>query len=239
MAKAQADPSVPNLLLAALPQKEYRRLLAHLEPVTLSVKEVLHEPHQPIQYVYFPESGLITKVVSTEDGACVEVAMTGREGMTGICLFFGGGRTSPFRAIVQVPGTARRMKAAAFEAEVRRNGIWTDLLLGYTHSVLTMVSQSAACNLLHDVEKRCCRWLLMAHDRIGSDEFSLTQEALALMLGVRRQSITEVARHLSRKRLISYRWGKLTILNRAGLEAASCGCYQLIRQYSSVGSTHD
>ena len=229
MAKVAADSPVKNHLLAALPHKEYKRLLPHLELVSLGVKEVLHELYQPIQYVYFPENGLITKVVSTEDGACVEVGVVGREGMTGICVFMGS-RTAPFKTVVQVPGEARRMEAAVFQAEVKRNWAWNDLLLGYSQAVLCMVSQSAGCNLLHDVEKRFCKSLLMAHDRMDSDEFSLTQESLALMLGVRRQSISEVANKLSRKKLIRYRWGQLTILDRQDLEAVACGCYRLIKQ---------
>src|ERR1700678_1063138 len=177
MSKVAADSPVKNHLLAALPQKEYKRLLPHLELVSLDVKEVLHEPYQPIKYVYFPENGLITKVVSTEDGACVEVGIVGKEGMTGHFVFMGS-NTSPFKAIVQVPGEARRVKTAVFQAEVKRNWAWTDLLLRYSQAVVCMVSQSVACNCLHTVEKRCCRWLLMAHDRMESDEFSLTQESV-------------------------------------------------------------
>ncbi len=231
MAKVAAHAPVKNHLLAALPSKEYRRLLPHLESVSLSLKQVLHEPYKPIQYVYFPESGLVTKIVSTEEGANVEVGMTGKEGMTGICCFLGSGCAAPFKAIVQIPGVAKRMKAAVFRAQARRNDAWTDLLHSYMHGVLSMVSQSAACNLVHNVEKRCCRCLLMTQDRMESDKFPLTQEALALMLGVRRQSITVVASGLSDQGLIRYRWGKVTILNRQGLEAAACGCYQLIRQH--------
>ena len=229
MPKVAVDPPVKNKLLAALPQTEYKRLLLHLELVSLSVKEILHETYQPIQHVYFPESGLITKLVLMEDGASVEVGMVGKEGMAGICNFMGNS-TSPFKTVVQIPGEARRIKAAVFQAEVRRNWVWTDLLLGYSRTLLYMISQSAACNRLHSVEKRCCRWLLMTHDRMESDEFPLTQESVALTLGVHRQSITEVARSLSRRGLIRYRWGKLTILDRHGLEAAACECYQLIRQ---------
>jgi CRP-like cAMP-binding protein len=230
MAKVAADSPGKNQLLAALPHKEYKRLLPHLELVSLGVKEVLHEPYQPIQYIYFPENGLITKVASTEDGSSVEVGMAGKEGMTGICVFMGSS-TAPFKAVVQISGEAMRIEAAVFQAEIRRNWPWSDLLLRYSQGFLCMVSQSAACNLLHSVEKRCCRWLLMVHDRMESDEFPLTQESLALMLGVHRQSITEVARSLSRRGLIHYRWGKVTILDRQGLEAAACECYQLIRQH--------
>src|ERR1019366_8498176 len=149
--------------------------------------------------------------------------------MAGICCYLRSG-TSPFKTLVQIPGEARRIKAAVFQAAVKGNEAWTDLLHNYTHAFLSMVSQSAACNLLHNVEKRFCRSLLMAHDRMDSDEFSLTQESLALMLGVRRQSISEVANKLSRKKLIRYRWGQLTILDRQGLEAVACGCYRLIKQ---------
>lgn len=239
MAKAATQPPIQNQLLAALPRNEIRQLLPHLELVSLAPKEVLHKPYQPMPFVYFPENGLITKIVTTEDGAAVEVGMAGKEGMIGICTFLGS-EWAPFNAAVQVPGTAWRLKAAVFRTAVRRNGPCVNLLRRYTHAFLSMVSQSAACNLLHNLEKRCCRWLLMAHDRMDSDRFPLTQESLALMLGVRRQSITEVARRLSRKGLIRYQWGQLTILNRQGLEAAACECYQLIKQHfrfrSSSGS---
>jgi CRP-like cAMP-binding protein len=230
MAKVATHPPIRNQLLAALPRKECERHDSRLELVPLALKEVLHEPYQPMPYVYFPENGLITKIVTTEDGASVEVGMAGKEGMIGICTFLGSD-TAPFKAVVQIPGEAWRMKAAAFRAVVRRNGSWINLLRRYTHAFLSMVSQCAACNLLHRVDERCCRWLLMTHDRLDVDEFPLTQESLALMLGVRRQSISEVARRLSRKGLIRYQWGQLAILNRQGLEAAACECYPLIKQY--------
>jgi CRP-like cAMP-binding protein len=236
MAKVAADSPVKNLLLAALPHKEFERLLPHLKTVSLGAKEVLQEPYQPIKYVFFPENGVITKVVSTADGAKVEVGVVGKEGMTGTFIFMGS-NTSPFRDVVQIPGKARRVEAPVFQAEVKRNWAWTDLLLRYSQAVVCMVSQSAACNCLHTVEKRCCRWLLMAHDRMESDEFPLTQESIAQMLGVHRQSITEVARSLSRLGLIRYQWGKVTILDRHGLEAAACECYQLIRQQFRFGSS--
>jgi len=235
MVKFACDPPVRNQLLAALPQKEFERLLPHLDLVSLRVKEVLHEPYQPIRYAYFPENGLITRVVSTEDGSSVEVGVVGKEGMTGICVFMGSS-TAPFKTVVQVPGEARRMEAAVFQAEVKRNWAWTDLMLDYSQTVLCMISQLVACNRLHSLEKRYCRWLLMAHDRMESDEFPLTQESFALLLGVHRQSITEVARSLSRRGLIRYRWGQLAILNRQGLEAAACECYQLIRRQFRFGS---
>jgi CRP-like cAMP-binding protein len=234
MAKVATD-SPKNLLLAALPHKEYERLLPHLKTVSLSVKQVLQEPYQPIRYVYFPENGVITKVVSTADGAKVEVGVVGKEGMTDTFAFMES-NISPFKDIVQVAGEARRVDAAVFHAEIKRNWSWNDLLLRYTQAVVCMVSQSAACNCLHTVEKRCCRWLLLAHDRMDSDEFPLTQESIAQMLGIHRQSITEVARSLSRRGLIRYRWGKVTILDRPGLEAAACECYQLIRQQFRFGS---
>ena len=236
MTKISSAPPARNELLAALPQREFKRILPDLEPVALRMKEVLFEAFQPIQYVYFPESGLITRFVTTENGDGAEIGMTGKEGMAGICCCLRSD-TSPFKAVVQIPGEARRIKAAVFQAAVKGNEVWTDLLLKYIHAFLSMVSQSAGCNLLHDVEKRFCKSLLMAHDRMDSDEFSLTQESLALMLGVRRQSISEVANKLSRKKVIRYRWGQLTILDRQGLEAAACECYQLIRHQFRFGSS--
>ncbi|HZZ78914.1 MAG TPA: hypothetical protein VFE62_10375, partial [Gemmataceae bacterium] len=143
MAKPPGDSLVVNRILAALPHKEFRRILTHLEPVSLNARDIIHEPYKPIDYVYFPESGVVSKVASTEDGACVEVGMTGREGMTGLCLFLGVRRTSPFKAIVQVPGKAKRLKAILFDAEVERNAAWTGILLDYTHAVLSVSSQLA------------------------------------------------------------------------------------------------
>lgn len=236
MPKVPTDPPVKNQLLAALPHREYKRLLPHLETVSLRVKDVLHEPYQPIKHVYFPENVLLTKVVSTADGSSMEVGVVGKDGMSAMFVFMGSS-TSPFKTIVQVSGDARRVKTAVFEAEIKRNWAWNGLLLRYTQAVVCMVSQSAACNCLHTVEKRFCRWLLMTHDRMEADEFPLTQEFIASMLGIHRQSITEVAQSLSQRGLIRYRWGKVTILDRHGLEAAACECYQLIRQQFRFGSS--
>jgi CRP-like cAMP-binding protein len=229
MAKTALSPApVANRLLAALPRREFTRLLRRLALVPLGQGEVLYEAGEPIPFVYFPESGLVSIVAPMGDGAIAETGMVGKEGMVGIPLFLGKQR-APFRAVVQIPAEARRMAAAAFKAEVKRGTPLTNLLTRYLASFLAHVGQSAACNSHHSVEKRCCRWLLLARDRLGRDEFPLTHEFLAAMLGVRRTGVTEVAGALQRRGLIRYGRGRLAILDPQGLEAASCPCYRVIK----------
>ncbi len=219
---------VANRLLAALSYRESTRLLRRLVLVPLGHGEVLYEAGEPIPSVYFPEGGLVSIIAPMGDGEIAETGLVGKEGMVGIPLFLGKER-APFRAVVQIPAEARRMEAAAFKAEVRRDTPLTRLLTRYLAVFLTHVGQSAACNSHHSVEKRCCRWLLLARDRLGRDEFPLTHEFLAAMLGVRRTSVTEVAGALQRRGLIRYSRGRLTILDPTGLEAASCPCYRVIK----------
>lgn len=217
-----------NRLLALLPPKDYQRLLPHLEPVSLEFKQILYEPGQPIPHVYFPNSGVISWLGVDDGGSTVEVATIGNEGMAGFRVLLGAD-TSPAKVMVQVPGDALRMKSAAIKAELIRAGALIDVLHRYLNAFLTQVTQSVACNTLHPLEKRFGRWLLMTHDRVRSDHFPLTHELLAQMLGVRRASVTEAARKLQKAGLIRYIHGKITILDRAGLEAASCGCYRAVK----------
>ena len=198
-----------------------------VERVALSVKEVIYEPFEPIPYIYFPETGVTSILVIMGDGKASEVGLVGNEGMLGLPVFLGA-ETSPGRSYSQVPGESRRMAAPAFTEVLPRAGTLARRLQRYTQALFTQVSQSAACNNLHEIAQRCCRWLLMTHDRVGGAEFVLTHEFLAAMLGVRRASVSAVAATLQRAGLIRYHRGQMTIINRPGLEAAACECYRII-----------
>jgi CRP-like cAMP-binding protein len=208
-------------------------LAADLEPATLNHGEVLFDAGKPIRSVYFPDGGLVSVLVPLEDGRVAEVAVVGREGVVGLPAFLGAD-THPHRAVVQAPGTALRLPAAALRTAARSSAALNELLLRYADAFLVQVSQSAVCNCLHSVPKRCSRWLLMAQDRVGSDRLPFTLKFLALMLTVRQASVSEATSALERAGLIRYRRGDLRILDRAGLEAASCGCYRLIEDYFAL-----
>jgi CRP-like cAMP-binding protein len=230
MPAATAKRSPPaNRLLAALPKREYQRLLPNLEHFPLVFREILYEPGDPIRNVYFPTSGVVALLAAVEDRATLEVGLVGREGMVGVPIFMGV-KTSRDRAVVQAAGGALRMKATAFRKECNTLRSLPRLLQRYTYLRLTHIAQGAACNRFHPVHARVARWLLTTHDRIGADEFHLTQEFLSNMLGVRREGVNKAASTLQQKRLISYNRGALTILNREGLEAVTCQCYGIIKQ---------
>lgn len=220
---------IGNRLLAALPPEEYKRLLPHMETVPLALKQVLYVPNQTIEYVYFPNNGVCSLIVIMEDGSSVEVGTVGNEGMVGIALFLGADRL-PSEAFAQVAGNAMRMKADVFKREVFPGSPLHNLLQRYTQTLFNQVGQSAACNRLHCVEERCCRWLLMTQDRVGSDRFPLTQEFLAQMLGVRRASVSAIAAKLQKAGFISYSRGIITIVDRKSLETVSCECYKVVKQ---------
>jgi CRP-like cAMP-binding protein len=219
---------VDNRLLALLPQEEHEGLLSNLEQVPLDFKQVLYEPGSLIEFAYFPLSGVISSVAIMEDGLGVSVAMIGNEGMVGLRAFLGAD-VSPQQVIVQVPGQAMRMAISLLREEIRGGGSLFQTIYRYLNAFLTQVMQSVACQTLHPLEKRCCRWLLMAHDRVRADQFPLTHGLLAHMLGVRRASVTEVARRLQKAGLIDYIHGKVTVLDREGLERASCECYRAVK----------
>jgi CRP-like cAMP-binding protein len=224
---------IENRILAALPTKEYNRLVAQMERVPLPFAEVLYEPGDTIQHVYFPNDSIVSLLSTVEDRSTLEVGIIGNEGLVGLSILLGV-KTSPNRALVQGEGSAMRMKAAALRKETSGDGSLQRLLHRHTHALMTQIAQSAACNRFHKVEARLARWLLMMHDRIGSDEFRLTQLFLSDMLGVRRVGVTNAATVLQRNRLITYSRGHITILNRAGLEAAACKCYSIIKaEYDS------
>jgi CRP-like cAMP-binding protein len=225
--KERASPA--NKLLAALPRREYQRLIPNLEEIPLVFEKVLYEPGDSIRDVYFPTSGIVSLLAGVEDRATLEVGLVGREGMVGVPIFMGV-NTSLNRAVVQGAGSALRMKARVFRKECDNGGPLPGLLRRYTHSMLTQISQSAVCNRFHPVDARLARWLLMTRDRMGADEFQLTQEFLSNMLGTRREGVNKAAGLLQQQHLISYSRGALTILNGAGLEAIACQCYGIIKE---------
>jgi len=217
-----------NKLLDGLSPHEYSRLRPHLQLVPWEFKQVLYEPRAPIDYAYFPLEGVASMVTLMEDGRGIEVATIGREGVIGLAALLGGDKTIA-RFIVQVPGTALRMKAEVLKGETGQDSPLGRLLLLYNTAFLKQITQSVACNGLHSLVQRACRWLLMNRDRIDTEELPLTHELLADMLGVRRSSVSEVLEPLQKKGLIRYRRGKLTIVNRKGLESAACECYRAVK----------
>lgn len=218
-----------NMLIAALDGKTCQRLQAALEPVSLVLGEVLYEPGEPIRHVYFPGDGLISLLAVGEGNLVLEVALVGREGFFGIPLVLGS-RISSVRALVQGAGTAMRMSAARFLRELKSNPALQRELNRYANTLMAQIAQNAACNRFHVVEARLARWLLMTFDRLQKKEFCMTQEFLASMLGVRRVGVSAAASALRHRKLIEYRRGSITILDRKGLAGAACKCYQANRK---------
>jgi CRP-like cAMP-binding protein len=221
-----------NRLLAALPTKDYARLLSGLEPVTLTYGEVLHEPGNAIEHVYFPLDCLVSLLTIVEGRQALEVALVGREGIVGSRLAFGIA-VSSVRAVVQGTGTALRVESARFLQELRRSPALQQALFDFTDMLMSQITQTAACNTFHVLEARLARWLLMTRERLSSGEFSLTQNFLADMLGVRRVGVSVAAGALRRRKLIHYQRGHITILDQQGLEAASCSCYRSAKSWAS------
>ena len=222
------DQKHTNRVLASIPPKEYQRLRAQLEPVTLRFGQVLYQPGKPIRHVYFPVDCLISLLTAVDKRRTLEVGMVGNEGMAGMPFILGIG-VSGVRALVQGGGNALRMDAAHFRIEFDRNPPLQQALYRYTYALMAQISQTAACNRFHETEARLARWLLMTRDRVGSDDFPLTHEFLAHMLGLRRVGVTEAASALKRRKLIGYSRGKIQILDTKGLNASSCSCYQAVK----------
>jgi CRP-like cAMP-binding protein len=217
-----------NRLLALLPAADYRQLSVHLQAVPLPARQVLYKARSPIDYVYFPNSGFVSAMAVMEDGAAIEVATIGNEGMSGLTAFIGDS-TSPYEVMVQVSGDGLRVAADVLHKAAAADGPLRDLLVRYNTAFATQVSYAVACNGLHKVEQRCCRWLLMTADRVGSDDLPLTHEFLGIMLGVRRASVTDVLNPLQVRGLVQNGRGLIRILDRPAMEATSCECYRAVR----------
>lgn len=228
-----------NRILKALPPEEYERLNADLEPVTMPLGEILCHPDEPIRHVYFPNHGTVSLVSNFEDGTSVEVGMVGNEGMFGVSVFLGSIST-PLLAQVQLPGDGFRMRADVLRREFTKSGQLQDLLLRYTQAFITQIAQTAACNRAHPIEGRLSKWLLMCADRANSKDLALTHEFIAMMLGARRAGVTEAAGALRARGLIDYKRGQVMILDRQGLESASCECYPMVkREFARLMGNHD
>ncbi|XGA79842.1 Crp/Fnr family transcriptional regulator [Halomonas sp. CH40] len=218
-----------NHLLAALTASEYQRLVPDLERVELKHGASLAESGQPMQHVYFPTDSIVSLLCVMEAGDSTEIAVVGFEGIVGISLFMGG-ETTPTRAIVQSAGTAYRLKGQRLKDEFSRGGPMQGLLLRYTQALLTQMAQTAVCNRHHSLDKQLCRWLLLSLDRLPTNELRMTQELIANMLGVRREGVTESAGKLQKAGLIAYQRGRITILDKSGLEDRACECYKIVKQ---------
>ncbi len=217
-----------NRLLSLLSDVDYEHLRPHLSLIALDYRKILYEAARPIERVYFPIDGVASLVITTADGASAEVGTIGSEGMVGlpICL---GEREAPSSVYVQVPGTSLTMDTDTFRGELGRSPSLNLVMLRYAHAFFNQVAQSAACAHLHQVEQRCCRWLLMTRDRMPSGEFLLTHEFLGMMLGVRRTTVTEVMGGLQKAGLVRYRRGHVSILDHEALRHRACECYDISR----------
>lgn len=218
-----------NRLLAALSRDVQIRLLPRMEKISFTLRQILYEAGQPISHVYFPLSGVVSLVMTLRGGDSVEVATTGNEGLVGTPVLLGAER-SALKAVCQVTGQGLKMRTDAFRRSVEEHPELQSLVRRYAQALVEQIAQTTACNHVHSVQARMCRWLLMTHDRVGADEFQLTQEFLAQMLGVRRPSVTVAAGLLQKQGLIRYQRGRIRITHRAGLESGACECYETVRQ---------
>jgi len=218
-----------NKLLAALPDAEYEHILPDLEQTYLYFGESIYESSERLNYAYFPITSVVSMVYTMLDGASAEMGMVGDEGLIGIALLTGG-ETRPNRAVALHAGSAIRMKASAFREEFRRGASFQRSSLRYIQALLTQVSQRAVCNGLHSIEQRLACWLLMTHDRVGSEKLQVTQEFVSSLLGVRREGVSLTTGSLRNKGVIVCKRGFITILDRAGLEATACECYRVIKE---------
>ena len=218
-----------NFLLAALPDPEWRRWQQLLEKVEMPLGEVLYESGATLTHVYFPTTSIVSLLYVMENGASAEIAVVGNEGLVGVALFMGG-ESTPSRAVVQSAGHGFRLKAQWMKEEFNRAGPVLHLLLRYTQALITQMSQTAVCNRHHSLDQQLCRWLLLSLDRLRGDELVMTQELISNMLGVRREGVTESANKLQQAGLISYARGRITVLDRAGLEKRTCECYAVVKR---------
>ena len=221
------DPALQNHLLAALPEAEYFQLADKFELVSLKLGQVIYESGDRLSHIYFPTTSIISMLYIMENGGTAEIGIAGNNGLIGYAIFMGGETTSS-RAIVQIAGDAVRLRAADAKKAFAAGGIFQDILLRYTQSLITQISQTAVCNRLHSVEQQLCRWLLINHDQLPSNKLIMTQELIANMLGVRREGVSLAATHLQERGVIRYSRGTISILDRKKLEAEACECYQVV-----------
>ena len=224
----QATDPKSNQLLAALQETDWQRLQPCLEPVEMPLGQVLYESGRPMSHVYFPTTSIVSLLYVMENGASAEIAVVGYEGVVGITLFMGGG-TTPSRGVVQSAGMGVRLSAQRIQDEFNRSGPVMHLLLRYTQALIAQMVQTAACNRHHSLDQQLCRWLLLSLDRLQGDELVMTQELIANMLGVRREGVTEAALKLQAAGLIRYARGRITVLDRKGLELRTCECYGVVK----------
>ena len=225
---ASDGPVFRNELLAVLSGEDLERLRPHIQRVTLVLEQVLHEPGEYMDHVYFPESGVVSLTADTKDNGVVEVGMTGREGMVGASVILNPQATAIHRSLVQVPGAAIRMRAAAFRENLEQTPVFRDHCLRHIQVTMVQAAQAAACNARHEVTERLARWLLMSRDKLDSDEMPMTQEFLAMMLGVRRTGVSLITNTLQSTGAIRQSRGRITILDRELLETEACNCYRFI-----------
>jgi CRP-like cAMP-binding protein len=218
-----------NHLLSVLSKPEWDRIAPHLVPLEMPLGQVVYESGDRLDHVYFPTTAIISLLYVMEDGASAEIAIVGNEGLVGIALFMGG-ETTPSRAVVQSAGHAYRLDARILKEEFYRAGPVQRLLLRYTQALITQMAQTAVCNRHHSIDQQLCRWLLLSIDRLPSNELKMTQELIANMLGVRRSGVTEAALKLQDSGLIRYSRGHIEVLDRRGLEARVCECYNVVRR---------
>ncbi len=222
-----------NHILSALPEKEYQRFSAYLEPVQLSLNDILLKPNQQSELLYFPTKGIVSLISVLDGSSTTEIGLMGREGMVGTLQFLGKG-TSHSQSIVQSPGWAMKVEVEALQAEYDRGEVLQKLLLRYALKLFNQVSQCSACNNHHTVQQRIARWLLMLDDRSDQDTLLMTHQLLSKMLGVRRTGVTEVAKEFQRQEIIDYQRGKIKILDRQALKTIACECYQVLKDWSSI-----
>lgn len=218
-----------NHLLGALPTPDFERMQRALKLVALPLGQVLYESGSRLRQVFFPTTSIVSLLYMMADGASAEIAVVGNEGIIGVSLFMGG-ETTPSRAVVQSAGYAYQLTGKLLKAEFTRGGAMQHLLLRYTQALLTQMAQTAVCNRHHSLDQQLCRWLLLSLDRLSSNELVMTQELIANMLGVRREGVTQAAGELHRAGLIKYSRGRITVLDRAGLENRTCECYAVVKK---------
>jgi CRP-like cAMP-binding protein len=222
------DSPLMNHLLAALPVDEFDLLNPDLEPISLSLGKVIYESGEELEYIYFPTTAIISLLYIMENGSTAEIGIAGNDGLVGVALFMGGS-TTPSRAVVQSAGNAFRLRSKKLQTAFDFGGVFQKILLRYTQSLMTQISQTAVCNRLHSVEQRLCRWLLINHDLLQTNKLIMTHDLIANMLGVRREGVSIAAGHLQKQGLIKYVRGTIIILHRPGLEKAVCECYQVVK----------